>query len=186
MHDDLGEMLGRLIAWPFVAIADYFGWIKQQSPGQQELAKACHGAGMLALLWHGASLAGGFVECVTELVLHADNLLKWIPLGVGAWGLAWVVLNARYAALSIAQPHRATMIARALIKIAIGWALWSWGTAGDGWFPALVVFVAVWCLATGGTKLLLMLWGKRRGRAEPMVADDIAAKEFDWDEGRLQ
>jgi hypothetical protein len=183
--NNLGEVIGLLIAAPFVAVADYFGWIKKQPPGQQELAKACHGAGMLALLWYCCSLAGGVAEYLAGLMLYPGELLQWIPVGMGAWGLAWLLLNARQAALSIAPSQRATMIMRALIKLALGWALWSWADAGDAWLPGLVFVVAVWCFATGGAKLLLMLWGRRSGQAEPLVTGDIAAKEFDWDEGRL-
>src|SRR3954447_18617223 len=176
--NSLGEVIGLLIFWPFMALADYFGWIKRQPPGHQELAKACHGAGMLALLWYCCSLAGGFAEYVAALVLHPNELLRWIPVALGAWGLGWLLLNARPAALSIAAPHRATMIKRALIKLALGWALWSWAAAGDAWLPGLVFILAVWCFATGGAKFLLMLWGRRQGLAEPLVAGDIAAKEF--------
>ena len=49
-------MIGLLIALTFVAAAEYFKYIKELPPGgQQELAKACHGIGMLALLATGSS-----------------------------------------------------------------------------------------------------------------------------------
>lgn len=182
-----------LIAFPFVALADYFAWIKQQPAGQQELAKACHGVGMLALLAFWFRLAGGFGDFVYGLAFRPGDPLRWIPVGMAAWGLGWFLLNARFAAQAVGRPHRATMIVRALVKIAIGWAAWAYAVSAGlpaplHDVPALWGFVllalhviSAWCLATGITKLLLMIWGGGRGTAYPMVARDIAANEFDWD-----
>jgi hypothetical protein len=107
---------------------------------------------------------------------------------MAAWGLGWFLLNARFAAQAVGQPQRTTMIVRALLKIAGGWAAWVYAASADtsgsaGWsllMLALHVF-AVWCVATGGTKALLMIWGGARSEAYPMVSGDIAANEFDWD-----
>jgi hypothetical protein len=191
MNGGLGTVVALLIALPFVALGDWFKFIKQLPPGQQELAKACHGVGMLALLAYAISLAGGLVEFIAGFVLHPDNFYWIAAVVIAAWGLGWFLLNARYAALSIGQP-RATMTIRALLKIAVGWAAWVFASSVDhsigagGLLGLLLHIVAVWCVATGGTKLGLMLWGKRRGQAEPMVEEDITSNQFDWDDERIR
>jgi hypothetical protein len=196
MNGGLGEVIGLLVALPFAAFADWFKFIKQLPPGQQELAKACHGVGMLALLAYWFRFAGGFGEFVDGLTLRPGELLHWIPLIMAVWGLGWFLLHARFAAQAVGRPHRAAMIVRGLLKIAAGWAIWAYagsadlpvragGSAGWGLLMLALHVVAVWCLATGGTKALLMIWGGPRGEAYPMVAGDIAANEFDWnDEAR--
>jgi hypothetical protein len=185
-----GEAIFFLIAFPFVALADWFKFIKRQPPGQQELTKACHGAGMLALLALWFSFAGGFSAYVTQLGRDAANPVIWIAAGIAAWGLGWLLLNAGFAARAIPPPHRATMIVRGLLKAALGAAAWIYA----GKLPPLAradLFVgllglglyvlAAWCTSTGGTKVLLMLWRGSRREAYPLVARDIAANEFDWD-----
>jgi hypothetical protein len=187
MNSSLGYVAALLISLPFVALCDWFKFIKQLPPGQQELAKACHGIGMLALLAYAIALSGGLIEFVAGLVLHAPNFYWLAPAVIAVWGLSWFLLYARYAALSIGQPSRATMIVRAVIKTALGWAVWIFAAgAGLSGADLALRFVAVWCIATGGTKLALMMWGKRRDQAEPMVAGDIARQEFDWDDGRTR
>jgi hypothetical protein len=189
----LGQAIGTLIALPFVLVADWLGWIKQQPPGQQELAKACHGVGMLALLVLWFSLVGGFDHFVFMLASQPGNPINWIPAAIAAWGLGWFLINAGFAAQSIGRPHRATMIVRSLVKIGVAYAVWSYandnpgqymdGTRNFGIF--ILDAISLWCASTGITKLLLMLWGGPRGRAQPLVEKDIAAKEFNWDEGRM-
>lgn len=171
-------VIGLFLAVPVVAFLDWFKWIKRQpTGGPQELAKACHGAGLVALLAVWFCGSGEFDDFTYGLVTQ-QSLLCWLPIIVAAWGLGWLLLNARYAAQAIGRPQRATMTVRALIKIAIGGVLW----LGAGPGNLLVQLPAAWCLATGGTKLLLMIWGGAREKAYPMVEQDIAAKEFDWDQ----
>jgi hypothetical protein len=129
MSPGLGEAIGLLLAWPFMVLADWFAWIKRQPAGQQELTKACHGIGMLALLGYWFSLTGGLGEFVHALRMDADNPLNWLPVVIASWGLGWFLLNARFAAQFVIGPQRATMIVRALIKIALGYAVWVY--AGD-------------------------------------------------------
>jgi hypothetical protein len=188
MNPNLGTIAGLLISLPFVALADWFGWInKQRHP---ELAKACHGIGMLSLVAYAISCLGGPVDFIAQFVGNPGNFFWTVPAGMAAWGLGWFLLNARYAAQTIGQPHRATMIVRALLKIAVGTALWAYvGTLGrsGGWsdVAALLLHIAaVWCLSTGLTKLGLMLWGRRHGQAEQLVAGDIERQQFSWDDDR--
>lgn len=186
MNGGLGEAMGLLAALPFIALADWFSFIKQMPSGQQELAKACHGVGMLALLAYWFRLVGGFGDYVYGLVARPGELLHWVPVIMAAWGLGWFLLNARFAAQAVGQPQRATMTVRALLKIVAGWAAWSYADSAGGsagWHLLILVLhvVIVWCVATGATKALLMIWGGPRGEAYPMVARDIAANEFDWD-----
>ena len=181
----LGELIGLLIALPFVALADWFKFIKQLPSGQQELAKASHGAGMLALVVYWCALGGGLFHALAVGLRDPVSPLFWVPAVFTAWGFGWFFLNARFAALSIGPPHRATIIVRALLKIAFGWAIWVYVAPLDLSGGELIGrAVALWCLATGGTKILLLLWGGSRDRAYPMVADDIEANEFSWDEDR--
>jgi fermentation-respiration switch protein FrsA (DUF1100 family) len=180
----MGEVVGCLIALPFVAFADWFGWInKQRYP---ELAKACHGAGMVALVADAIAHLGGLVGFTARFVAEPDNFLWVIPAGMTAWGLGWFVLNARYAALAVAH-DRPTMIVRAALKIALGVLAWAYAGAlgsmpGDQFMGGLLQIAAVWLLATGVTKLGLMLWGRKRGQAQQMVGDDIDRQKFSWDD----
>jgi len=190
----LGTLIGMLVALPFVAFADWFKFIKQMPPGEQELAKACHGVGMLSLLALWFSMAGGLGSFLYGLVAHPDNLIAWIPVGIAAWGFGWFVINSPFAVQAVARPARATMTVRAMLKIGVGYAAWAYAQSGDlvawhrdpSWWSGFVrlalYVIAVWCLATGLTKLVLMLWGGRRGKARPMVDADIAGKEFNWDD----
>jgi len=192
MNGGLSEVVGLLIALPFVAFADWFKFIKQMPPGQQELAKACHGIGMCALLAYWFQLAGGFGDFVYGLAVRPGDPLHWIPVVMATWGLGWFLLNARFAAQAVGRPHRTTMTIRALLKMAAGWAAWAYAGSADmpvhvggsaGWSLLMLALhvVAVWCLATGATKALPMIWGGPRGEAYPLVVVDIAANEFDWD-----
>lgn len=180
-YSALGEFIGLLIAFPFVALAQWFQFFTRLPRGQQELAKASHGVGMLALLAYGFNLTGGFLPA---------SPICWLAAGIGAWGLGWFCLNARFAALMIGPPDRGAIIARALMKIALGWAVWSYTSrlVDVSGFEVVSRPVAVWCMATGGTKFLLLLWGGgRRLPARPLVDANIQDTEFDWDDdGRWQ
>lgn len=176
----LGELVGLLIALPFVALADWFKFIKQLPPGQQELAKASHGVGMLALVVFWFGLASGSLHAV---VRDLDNPVSWIPAGFAVWGIGWFVLNARYGSLMIGPPQRGTIIVRALIKIALGWAVWAYTahldlSGGELFLRA----AALWCMATGGAKFVLLIWGSRRHEAYSLVARDIEVNQFRWDD----
>jgi hypothetical protein len=188
------QAFGFLLALPLLALVDWFTWINRQPRGQQELTKACHGVGMLALLAFWFWVTGGLPDFVRKLSVQPDDLTNWIPAMIAAWGLGWFQLNAGFAAQAVIRPHRSTTIVRGLIKLALGYAVWTYAHEADiasrpheasiwsGLFLLILHLVAVWCLATGATKVLLMMWGGRRGRAHAMVTDDIAAKEFDWDQ----
>jgi hypothetical protein len=178
------SVVGMLIALPVIALVDWFAWLNMLPTGQQELAKACHGAGLLALLAFWFWSTGSFDSFLYDLVTHPEYPVRWIPVALVALGLGWLLLNAGFASQAIGRPQRGAMIVRAIVKLGLGYAAWSY-TVPAGWGrPILVLLLhlaAVWCAATGGAKLLLMLWGYRREQAYPMVAKDIAANEFDWD-----
>jgi hypothetical protein len=190
-------LVGLLVAMPFAAIADWFKFIRGLPPGHQELTKACHGTGMLALLGSWFWLTGGIVDYVNAFVRDPGNPVMWIAPALVSWGLGWVLINARYAAQAIGRPHRVTLVWRSLLKLAVGGFAWSWTGAFDhpapatdaslwpGFLSLALSVVAVWCLSTGAMKLLLMLWGGGRDEAYPLVAEDIAAHEFDWDDGGM-
>ena len=184
MNSAPGYLFMLLISLPFAAVGDWFGWLKRQPPVQQELAKACHGIGMLALLVYAIELSGGFVDFIAALV-QEGNILWIIPAGVAVWCLGWFLLYGPYAAYAIAPPYRAAMMVRGIAKIASGWALWIIGADLSDFAEFVLHLVAIWCLATGTTKLVLMLWGRRRDRAESMVAGNITRQQFDWDDGRM-
>ena len=132
MNGGLGEVIGLLIALPFVAAADYFKYIKELPPGgQQELAKACHGIGMLALLAYWFPARRRLCRFRDDAGAASRQSLYWIPVGIAASGLGWVLLNARFAAQSVVQPHRATMIVRGLIKSAVGYAIWAFASDAE-------------------------------------------------------
>jgi hypothetical protein len=78
----LGELVGLLIALPFFLLADWFKFIKELPPGQQELAKASHGAGMLALV-----IYSGFFHFVAAGLRHdLGKPVYWIPVAVCRMG----------------------------------------------------------------------------------------------------
>src|SRR4051794_39102027 len=81
----LGEVIGLFLAAPFVALADWFKFTKYLPPGQQELMKACHGAGMLALVVLWFSFESGLSGYIAGLARNPTNLFLWIPAGIAAW-----------------------------------------------------------------------------------------------------
>ena len=177
-----GVFIGCLLAAPFVALADWLTWIQRQPPGQQELAKVCHGAGMVTLIIWSLEVTNGFFPSLTYLVLDPHNPLYWIPVVIFVWGLGWVLLNVRTALLTAKSAQRATMMVRALLKLGVGYAIWSFARDIDASVPAVMVgMVGVWCLATGGTKFALMFLGGS-GKARGLVDRDIRSKEFHWDD----
>jgi hypothetical protein len=178
----LGTVVAMLIALPFVALADWFGWInKQRYP---ELAKACHGVGMVALVAVAIGYLGGLVDFVARFVAHPGDFFWVIPAGITVWGLGWFLHYARHAALVVARPYRAVLTTRALLKLGIGSAAWAYtGVLAEfGVIALLLQIFSVWCLSTGATQLGLMWWGKKHGQAEQMVQGDITRNQFDWDD----
>src|SRR5882757_6288016 len=130
-ENNLGTFIGLLIAAPFVAVADWFRFLNRLPPGRQELAKACHAAGILALLVYAFAITGGIGEFFTAWTLHREDPVYWIPGAIAAAALIWFLLYARFAARAVVQPQRGVMIVRALAKIALGWALWAYMERAD-------------------------------------------------------
>jgi len=165
----MGELLGLLIALPFVMAADYFKFIEQQAPERRELIRASHGAGMIALpvflVWF-TSGTQGFARLAAILRAEPDNPVCWLPLAVLAWGLLWLVTGWHRAV----KFRDARIIARSLVKIALGIggflylrnhdapAGWG-GTAAWGFFVLGLNLAAVWCVVTGTTKLTILIPG---------------------------
>ena len=169
-----------LLAAPFGMLADWFKFIKNQPRGQQELAKASHGAGVLMLLVYWFNSGASYY--VTPLLRLAGPLGWMIVVATAAWGIGWFCLNAGFAARALVAPERGTIIARSLIKIAIGCVVWICaGLLGVLDFAFVPRTVAVWCLTTGGTKFLLMVWGGGRAPARPLMDENIQASEFTWE-----
>jgi hypothetical protein len=179
----LGELIGCLIALPFVMLADWHKFLKRLPPGEQELTKACHGAGIVALVVYWAVLTGGFFHFLALGIHNLVNPMFGIPAVIAAFGVGWFILYARFGAISIGPPHRSAQTMRALLKVALGIAVWSYAGHLDlSGFELLVRAAAMWCMATGGTKFILMIWGRSSGDAYSMVEHDIDAHEFHWDE----
>jgi hypothetical protein len=182
---NLGEVIGLFLAAPFVALADWFKFLKYLPPGQQELTKACHGAGMLALVALWFSFESGVSGYIADLARNPGSLFLWIPAGIAAWGAGWLLLNSSFAARALG-PHRATMRLRGLLKSALGGTVWSYaGMLAQGQGNTLITLVlyvfATWCLATGATRFVLTLGGGPRGDAHGLVERNIRSNEFDWD-----
>jgi hypothetical protein len=178
-----------LIALPFalLLVADVVYWLNrarnQSDARANELAVASHGAGFLALAvlavwWAGPAVAWRFIAGAPDA--SADWLHRFCALAAVAWvagGLLWFVSGARRS-LTRAGVRDSRLIARALVKMVFGaalwWAVWyapaSW--PGDvlkwiGFARAMPIScicieaATVWLLVTGATKLLLILWNGR-------------------------
>ena len=174
---------------PFAALANWFRFIKRLPPREQNLARASHGAGMLAVAIIVLMLIGGTQGVAGFLNALAANpkepklwgsALAWVVL-VG-WGFGWLVIGSARSR----GPRDALLISRALVKIAVGVALDVLAHGGylpSGWLGVtltkLVEFwlfpVAVWCMVTGITKLVLLLRGSG-GSAEEAVKRSIESK----------
>jgi hypothetical protein len=179
----LGELIGALIALPFVMLADWNKFLKRLPPGEQELTKACHGAGIVALVVYWAVLTGGVFHFLGLGVHNLANPMFWIPVGCAGFGAGWYILYARFGAIAIGPPHRSAQTIRALLKIALGIVVWSYTTRLDlSGFELLVRAAAMWCMATGATKFILMIWGRGTGDAYSTVDRHIEADEFRWDD----
>jgi hypothetical protein len=179
----LGELIGALIALPFVMLADWHKFLKRLPPGEQELTKACHGAGIVVLVVYWAVLTGGVFHFL-GLGLHnlVDPMFS-IPAVLACFGVGWFMLYASFGAVAIGPPHRRAQTIRALLKIALGVVVWSYTAHLDlSGFELLVRVAAMWCMATGATKFILMIWGRSTGDAYGMVAHNIDADEFRWDD----
>jgi len=179
----LGELVGLLIALPFVMLADWHKFLSRLPPGEQELAKACHGAGIVVLVVYWAVLTGGVFHFLGLGLRNLANPMFWMPAAIAAFGAGWFILYARFGALTIGPPRRSAQTIRALLKIALGIVVWSYTARLDlSGFELLVRAAAMWCMATGATKFILMIWGRSSGDAYTMVEHDIDAHEFRWEE----
>jgi hypothetical protein len=179
----LGELVGLLIALPFVMLADWHKFLKRLPPGEQELTKACHGAGIVVLVVYWASLTGGVFHFLGLGLRNLVNPVFWMPAAIAAFGAGWFILYARFGAISIGPPHRSAQTMRALLKIALGFFVWAYTARLDlSGFELVVRAAAMWCMATGATKFILMIWGRSTGDAYSMVEHDIDVHEFHWDE----
>lgn len=172
MNDNsLATFIGSLIAAPFVAVADWFRFLNRLPLGRQELAKACHAAGILALLLYAFAVTSGLDEFFTAWALHRGDPVYWIPAMIAAAAGIWFLLYARFAARAVVRPQRGVMIVRALVKIALGWAVWAYAMHADlSGFEIALRAAAVWCVVTGAIQFLLMLCGGRSNALPRIVA----------------
>jgi hypothetical protein len=179
----------------------YFRWINSHPDiRSRELAKACHGAGMIAIggLIIGLSRATGGDD--------AAGTAFWVVSPLFLLGLFWfcssgfvVFRSGSAGALDNEQ------LVRGALKCAVGWAFLQYNPipafaafprileAPDnevlGIFLAVTIlhFVAVWCVATGATKFLLLLLAKirfRRHVPSPMENPHGSARVATRDESR--
>ena len=114
-------------------------------------------------LWPGVVIAVLMLLArVVVPLVYAEGAM-WSILGTVAGGaLIWFLVYARVASRAVVGPQRGVMIVRALVKIALGWAVWAYMKRADlSGFEIALRVVAVWCVATGAVQLLLMLWGGR-------------------------
>jgi hypothetical protein len=177
------QLAALLIALPFVMLADWHKFLSRLPPGEQELAKACHGAGIVVLVVYWAVLTGGIFHFLALGIHNLVNPMFWIPAAIAAFGAGWFILYARFGAIAIGPPRRSAQIIRALLKIALGSVVWSYTARLDlSGFELVVRAAAMWCIATATTKFILMIWGRSTGDAYSMVADDIDVNEFRWEE----
>jgi hypothetical protein len=184
------EALVYLALLPFALVADvlfWFQWARTRGDVRaNELAIASHGAGFLALAvlavwWAGPALSLQFMldaPGASADWVHRVGALLAVAAVVA--GLLWFFSGARRS-LAWAGFRDSRLIARAVVKIGFGAALW-WAV----WYPPVswprvcIDAAIVWLLVTGATKLLLVVV-PRFGSARGLVEEDIEAQRFDWD-----
>ena len=156
----------------------WFRYIKYLPPREQALARASHGAAMIALAALCLYVSGTPLTLGAAARLWATNpaaIAAWCA--VVAWGVGWLVIGASRSR----GPRDALLASRAVVKTAVGIGtgyLLMTGAREGNWLgelsdpeTAAIFFVLaafpVWCTATGLVKLGLVMRGAggRRPRA---------------------
>jgi hypothetical protein len=176
---------------------------QQSTPREAELAKASHGAAVLAIVGLGLFMAGAAeINGFLGALIAAPS--DWKYAGAAAavalavlWGGLWFVTGARRS-LAYGGFRDSRIITRAVAKIAFGGVVWLlWNNPPASWPPDLLQWIGAaralpysrfaieaviaWLVVTGFVKLVLVVWA-RISRARKDVIVDIDANEFDWDE----
>jgi hypothetical protein len=164
------------------------------------LTRVSHGAGVLALcalaLW---SVGAAQIDaCLTALQRGGPDDWQYAggAVAFGAvlvFGLLYFISGVRRS-LAFAGFRDSRLITRAVAKIAFAAAVWMiWNKPPASLSAVAVVHLVVpysgdavmavvlWLGVTGSVKLVLVLWA-RYSAAREMVAQDIAAQDFNWDE----
>jgi len=153
-------------ALPFVALADWFRWIKQQPPHEQALARASHGAALIVFVLLATFGTGGVNGVVTFVgQAAADPADEWPGLVLAivfVWGVVWFVSG-----VSGARGLRNGLLAwRAFVKLALGLGAILYlerghpsGALGSNGARMSILLVGLWCVVTGAVKFVLLRMG---------------------------
>jgi hypothetical protein len=183
-------IMGLLVLLPFQMWAERSRSFQRLSPLEQNLQRASHGAAVIVLVLIAVFFTFGIAgvllfvpHLVTNFADTWPGLLVLVPL---AYAIPRLVAGVRRC-----QGARDGLLAtRAAVKFLLGLValpvLWSNTVARvaapDFWLACgwlLLNAVAVWLIVTGAVRFALLMWPRRA--AYTMVADSIAANEFQWD-----
>jgi hypothetical protein len=183
----VGEILGvliALIATPIAVLAHWFKYIKGLPPREQALARASHGAGMIAII-ELVLLASDGPQSMDEFTsfLSSRPEIALPCLAIVAWGAGWFIIGSARSR----GPRDALLASRAAVKTAVGFAagrfVWDdhvpahW--SGEWWGDPLVFglkVLAIWCMVTGLVKFVLVMRGMGRRGARPAEVEEQKAR----------
>ena len=158
------------------------------SPPERSLRRASHPVGVLAVLFEAHRLYGVRIDAARAALAHDD----WLAVGAAVavvFGAALFVAGAKHSAGMEDGP----LATRAFFKLTggiaavfyIGRAM-PWRVGGEtpaDLFAAVLLLVALWCIATGAVRFVLLAVPMRA--ALVLVKRAIKRDEFSWDdEGR--
>jgi hypothetical protein len=152
------------------------------NPIEQNLQRASHSVAYIVLPVAAAAKLGGVDALLSGvdpgarlLLIAAYAVLSAVSLARLAYG--WRRCAARDGLLTL----------RAVFKVALGLFLLCWHLPPDAIAPSLYPWLALaqwvaalWLAITGAVRFAALV--RPAGRALPIVEDDIAANQFDWDE----
>jgi len=188
------ELLGLLVAVPFVLLADWLKFIKHLPPREQNLARASHGAGLLvfaALALHEIIRVQGIGPFARGVAAIPGDPSLSVPAILWAttvvWGLVWFLVGCRRAH----GPRDGLLTTRAVVKAVVGFVAFFIAQAGlvpgDWWcafFIEMALFLGgIWCVVTGLTKFVLLM-RSGGGNAAGLVAGQIQRTAIFWRVGR--
>jgi hypothetical protein len=173
---------------PFVYLFQWFRWVKQLPPHEQALARASHGAGIIAfvlLVGFGLFGVGGVGAFFVAVAGHPDDLWKPALLlaVVMGWGITWFIVGVKRAS----GLRDGLLTTRAIVKLAGGLggliylsripakpdtSVWVYLGVAFGFLAVL------WCLVTGAVKVLLLTVSG--GDALSRVARQIRNRTVVW------
>jgi hypothetical protein len=189
------SLVGALLLAPFQLVGALVGVARAHAqrqryllPLERSLRRASHPVGVLAVLFLAHRLYGVRIDAARAAFAHND----WLAVGAAVavvFGVALFIAGARHSAGMEDGP----LATRAFFKLAGGIAaafyigrIMPWRVGGEtpaDLLAAVLLVVAVWCIATGAVRFVLLAAPMQAALAQVKI--HIRDTQFSWDdEGR--